>query len=405
MAITARQFLYLLLPIPKGQDCNHQMSLRFLNLLSLSLLIITNFCPTRAADLVGVPCVFGSEDVLTQRTTIEEQRHDVELIGTASGFSNVGAIQQIDKNGQRSRTFGAGKAYAVLETAWRLTIRHRDGWWIEYGQGMRDSYKGNSDAAQLWIDLHSDGPSRASYYPEATSKRIDIRWYGLGKKLPLRMGNTRGECRILFRDIVVDDYFSRVLAGQVEASDFSGLMKVVSAHRGGAGVTGKGWTVDVQTWLYLGNQWLGYIALEGLIGSITWHGITVEKGFILSPRVFVDRDGFLHDIGGGITGMQWREDITLRPHRTYCVELLQTSRSGILLGIEHKEGVGTTASLGLAWTQRNHSVSYVRLYPSQGRVKFGVAGSSWQFSISGDDWLFSSPSHATITLSVRPFRF
>ena len=371
---------------------------------AIALLLITCRLQVTASPSVTLPILFDANDLLGFR--FEESSRDslrLRVGGAASGMNNVGSIWAIDEDGQPARDFDNTRAYAVLQTTEWIRLAHR-GWWIGCGRGMRDAYEGNADAGQLWIDLHADGKTQPAYAPAVSSVRIEASWWAVGRTFPFRAGEVRGTGDLVLRRITADDYLARSLVGKVEGEDFSGMLKAISSETAAGTVRGHGWSLDVQGRFTLGTNWEGQITAEGLLGEVSWRGLYVEDGYILSPRVFTDREGFLHDCGG-ISGMGWHEDLTARINPFYRLDLVYMRRPNVLLGAAWQSGTRTVPNIGLAWPQPKPWLPYLRCYPTQNRLEIGAVGRGWQIRVSGDDWLDASPKHAEIALTVSPLRF
>ena len=371
--------------------------------LALSLTVF-GLTPAAASRSVSLPTLFDANDVLQARLTARGAGGLRLQVGRAvSGMNNVASLWRITKDNQPARHFDDTSAYAILQdVGWVRATDER--WWIGFGRGKRDAYQGNADAGQLWIDLHAAGQTRPAYAPVAGNVKIEASWYGVGRTFPFRIGQARGTGSVLLRGLAADDYLARSLVGQVEGEMFSGMVKIVSADTGTGLVRGRGWSLDTQAEVRLGKRWLAQGTVEGLLGRLTWHGLAVEDSYVVSPRVFTDPEGFLHDYGG-ISGAAWSEDMRLRLNPYYRLDLICSSRPNTLLGVAFQAGTRTAGSAGLAWPQSKRWLPYLRCYPTQNRLEVGAVGSGWQVRISGDDWLPVSPKHAEIALSASALSF
>jgi hypothetical protein len=275
---------------------------------------------------------------------------------------------------------------------------------VSYGQGQRDAYVGNADAAQLWIDFHAGNRTQSAYAPKAGSVQLSAYWYGVGRDFPIRAGSLSGEGSLSLRRVVAYDYLARSLVGEVGPTGmFTAMMRSVSARSGGAETHGDGWALDGQLRLHVGDRWLGQATIEGLLGQVSWNRLTVEDSRIVSPRTFTDPDGFLHDCGG-ITGATWTESRKARLNPYYRLDLIRTGRPHILCGVAFQSGLRSTPNFGFAWPQKRW-LPFVRFYPAQQRFEIGAVGSRWQVRISGDEWILSSPKHAEVSASATALRF
>ena len=371
-----------------------------------AFILFLNMCalPSAAASpSVSLPSLSDSDDLLQTRLARSARNTRLEFAASVSGINNVGSLWDISEKDQPAGRFRDDSAYAVLQMAERVRVIHR-GWWIEYGEGRRQAYDGNADAAQLWIDLHADGQTQPAYAPVVKGTRIDVSWWGVGRTFPVRAGNIRGTGSVLLRRITSDDYLSRSLVGQVQGEEFSGMMKVIAANSPTGRVGGEGWAMDVQGTFALGAHWQGQIVAEGLLGKITWRGLAVQDSYILSPRVFADPEGFLRECGG-MSGAKWYEELNASINPYYRMDLICTERPHILLGLAYQAGTGSVPSIGLAWPQSKAWLPYLRYYGTQNRLEIGAVGRGWQFRVSGDDWIAASPKHAEVALTASALRF
>ena len=332
----------------------------------------------------------------------------IEVETAASGITNVSPLLRIDDD-QPSRRFDDSSAYAELQWAGRVRIVQRR-WWVEYGTGSRERYDGNQDAGQLWIDLHSDDQTAydasdiavnreaRSYAPQVNNVRLGVSWIGVGREFPLRLGQAHGTGSLMFRRLSADDLRMRYLTGSVAGEDFTGMMKVIDSD----GRQGEGWSLDVQSRMALGDHWLGQFTAEGVLGKISWRQTYVEDSYIVSPRVFEDPEGFLHDYYS-VSGTIHYEDRSYSINPYYSLDLVRKGKPDLLLGMNWQRGIGTLPSCGAAWRQPTPWLPYMRYYPTQGRLQVGIVGPGWQFRVSSDH--LTSPKCAEIALSGRSFRF
>ena len=362
----------------------------WLSALVLSALLA---CPFRAsASSVNLPTLDNQYRLLQFAHSLD----GIEVETAASGITNVSPLLHIDDD-RPSHDFTDSSAYAELQWAGRVRIIQRR-WWVEYGIGTRERYDGNQDAGQLWIDLHADGQTQPSYAPEASDFRIGASWIGVGREFPLRLGRAHGTGSMLIRRLTADDLRIRYLTGNVEGDDFTAMMKVISSD----GRSGEGWSLDAQTRMALGDRWLGQFTVEGLWGRVSWRQAYIEDAYIVSPRVFEDPDGFLHDYYS-VSGVIHYEDRSYAINPYYSMDLVRKGKPDLLLGVAWQRGIGTFPAFGAAWPQSKPWLPYMRYYPTQGRLQVGAVGRGWQFRISADD--FGSPKCAEVALSGTGFRF
>lgn len=360
-----------------------------------------------ASDSITLPPMFDRDDLL-QAAHVKPSYNDVQLQlgGIMARSNNIGSLWEMSEDGQPPRTFEGGSAYALLQNTEWMRISNGD-WCIGYGRGSRDSYNGNADAAQLWIDLHADGATKQAYAPTVSSESISASWYGVGRTVAFRADNMSGTMDIWLRQIVADDYLGRSIAGRAVTSpseSFSGMLRIVSAVTSASRVEGRGWSLDAQTVLHFGENWECGLIAEGLLGKMRWNGLGVRDGYFNSPGVFTDRDGFLRDYGG-ITGSAWREDMTLSLNPRYRIEVIRLGNPSITLAYDYQAGARPVPSLGITSSQSEKWSPYVRYYPTQSRVELGAVAANWRFRISSDDWPTDSPKNVEVAFAASVVRF
>ena len=350
-------------------------------------------CAPTAAESLRLPAFFIGDDVLA--LTLRDAHGPVELsvAATASGESNVGPLESLTDEGQPPRAFTGTDGKADLQMGGIIAVRARD-WLVCYGEGMREGYAGNHDAAQLWIDLHAAGQTQPYYAPVVNTDRIEASWYGVGRRFRVRSGTVTGRADLIVRALATDDFRQRALVGEVEGDVFSGMLKMRSA---GPQVEGRGWSVDSRLFLALDARWRALVTAEGLLGEIAWEDLRVNDSYLTSPGVFTDVDGFLHQVGGA-SGAAWHEDLTLRIAPLYRVELLAATHPAFLCGASYQQGKMIKPMLGLAWLRSSQAL-YLRLYPMEKQVEIGAAGDGWQLRVASDDWLRGDSSNLSVTLA------
>ncbi|MGB9586730.1 MAG: hypothetical protein ACPL7O_00985 [Armatimonadota bacterium] len=333
----------------------------------------------------------------------EPGRLDLSAGLTYTAWNNVSSIWDLDRESMPSARFTHDSAYALLESTRWIAVGQGE-WILSFGSGTRDYYKGNSDAAQLWVDMHSDSVTQTEYVPKVSNTRISVNWFGISRSLPVRSGKMDGDLTVTLRKLVVDSYRSGSLVGRVSGDEFTGMMRTTSSEMLLGNADGQGWSLDAELSFRIGRRWIGRAVAEGLAGCISWDGLLTQDAYIMSPRVFVDPDGFLHDCGGA-TGMTWSTDLNARLSPHYRIDLMESASPHTLLGVYYHGDTRLLASVGLAWPQRNGWIAYTRCYPSQKRIELGALGKGWEFTVSGDDWLTASPRHGEVSLALSPLRF
>lgn len=343
-----------------------------------------------------------STDILIDEESISNRPH-IEAGYTASGDNNIGSMLEINDDNQSSRNFNRSSAFAGANISNRVWLR-LGSWWIGKGSGWTDQYSGNADAAQLWIDLHSDGQSRSLYQPNASNQKLYAQWYGLGHSCPVQIGNTKGFIEVAVRNVLVKNYLERQVIGTVADKDFSGIVRVTSSDNDNETVYGKGWCFDAHAGLVSG-RWRCQAAVDGLIGKINWRGLAVDDGYITSSGVFTDADGFLRDVGGDITGLSWNTDLSASVNPSFTLGLEYASHPCLLFNLALEPGENGVAGLGLAWPQKGSWIPYLRDYLTKDCIEIGITANNWKIRIASDDLLWKKPERALVEISTSLIQF
>lgn len=320
-----------------------------------------------------------------------------------TALNNVSSIWDLDRERMPSARFTHDNAYALLESSRWVAVGQGE-WILSFGSGTRDYYEGNTDAAQLWIDMHSGSITQVEYMPRVSNTKISVNWFGISRSLPVHAGKIDGDLTVTLRKLVLDSYRSGSLVGNVTGNEFTGMIRATSSEMLLGHADGQGWSLDAEISFKLGRRWMGRAVAEGLAGRISWDGLLTQDAYIVSPRVFIDPDGFLHDCGG-VTGMTWSTNLNARVSPHYRLDFMESASPHTLLGVTYDGDTGLLASIGLAWPQKKAWVAYTRCYPTQKRIELGAVGRGWEFTVSGDDWLTSSPRHGEVSLALSPLHF
>ncbi|MHB0935842.1 MAG: hypothetical protein ACYC6A_05580 [Armatimonadota bacterium] len=361
---------------------------------TVSWLLLFLCCAVPAtAESLRLPTFFIGDDVLMVMLRDAGGSTEFRAAATASGESNVGPLESLTDEGQPARDFTGTEGKADLHMGGALMLRAGD-WLVCYGEGMRDGYTGNHDAAQLWIDQHAGAQTQPRYAPVVNTDRVEASWYGLGRRFRVHGGTVSGYGDVIVRALAADDFQQRALVGEVEGDAFSGMLKIRSAA---SKAEGKGWSVDSRLFLTLDSRWRALVTAEGLLGEVAWKDLRVKDIYLVSPGVFTDVDGFLHQFGGA-SGTAWREDLTLQLEPLYRVELLAATQPAFLCGASYQQGEMIKPMLGLAWL-RNAQALYLRLHPMEKQIEIGAAGDGWQLRVASDDWLRGDSSNLSATLA------
>ena len=369
----------------------------------LAAIILGSVAPVYAISLI-LPTTSDPNDLL-QYCISPTEPPELQLQAYARGIttSNIGPMSELGGGDMPARTFGDARAYATAQYTGSLKISYRR-WWVGYGQGQRWSYDGNSDAAQLWIDLHADGQTQPSYAPQASDATIATNWYALGHDFPLHAGSIEGLADLCLRRISVPKFRARSVVGEMQGEEFTAMMRTVTWDTRDHGkVPGVGWSLDGQMKLKY-EKWLGQMTVEGLLGEVSWHGLKIEEANIVSPRTFTDPEGFLHDMGG-ITGAYWYEDRSIRLNPLYRMDLVHQGRPNVLLGCIWQSGTEAAPNFGIGWSQPKKWMPYSRYYPVQGRLEIGAVGLGWEARASAGRPFTLNPQHMEFGLSASALRF
>lgn len=356
-------------------------------------------------DQILLPPVFPRDDALRMLIQQTGSGPNALEVGTvAVGSNNLVPLRSVTDYGIDSRLIG-GDVSANLEYGYWLRTS-KDGWIASIGNGYRDSYSGNRDAGQLYIDMLSDDRRMERYYPSAGQCRMWANWYGMGRRIEYRKKSVAGEVELYVRYIEADDYLARSANGVLqEDNDFRGFIRVVSSEYNGDRVKGSGWAIDMRTRGTIGDRITYSAAMEGLAGQIKWHGLHVDDAYVMSPDVFVDPDGFYRDIGG-ISGTTWRENKTLKPLKHGSAEFVYTNNGpSLLYGFEWVESYGFSSHFGLALRPRKSWLVYTRWYPDDGMLECGALGSGWSLGIKSDELSPNSAKSVSIYANISAFRF
>ncbi len=323
---------------------------------------------------------------------------DLGVEKTVLATNKIVSLRDISRKRQPRMRFSGDDASALLETRESVRIEAR-GWWVGCGQGEIESYDGNEDAAQLWLDLRSK-TTQGRYMPQARRNLVSASWLGVGRRFPVRMGGVRSDLMLIFRSITADDYWAGVATGDYENDVFTGMLKTVVSESWKFRCPGEGWSLDAEAHVDLGRRGRARVAAEGLMGRVTWDAMTFEDRYIQSPTVFTDPEGYLRDTGG-ISGVWSRQRLSLRINPRYQLDIAVPGTPDLLLGITAQKGNTSTPYLGGAWKYRRDSgLVYLKYYPSQQRYEAGALGRGWHARLSSDSLSVSSAKSAEASVSV-----
>lgn len=335
------------------------------------------------AEAITLPRFFEPEDTLRSCCLPKSAAATQAWFGAAGlGSNNLRPLREITSDSPGSRHFARREAFAVLER--RRWLRIRAGEWLAgAGRGIIDTYSGNNNAGQLWLDLHSLAErTRASYSPEADQQSAVVSWAGVGRVFALKTGRISGHAEVWLRYLTAEDYLSRAIEGNLEtvpAESFSGMIRITDA----AGQRHSGYSVDFRATADLGNDWVTAFSAEGLLGRIDFDGIYVQDAFFTSARVFEDRNGFLRDYGG-ITGAAWRENTSMRIDPVYRADVVRKGKPHVFAGFEDRQRARREISVGAAFPQSGGWMPYARLILQNHRLEVGATGTGWSLRFAAD---------------------
>ncbi len=381
----------------------HWSASHVLKLLLLACLSLLSR-PLSAAYTVNLPRYTDGNDLLQAWVEPALPSGTVRATGDALGQDNVLPLGKLVRYGQPPTR--------VTETPYAMWTYHdtlsanAGRWWVGSGQGFREVYQGNRDAGQFWVDLHADGQTQKQYNVSASSASLNATWYGIGYQLPFRVDAQPGTGLLVLRQVTASDMRLRSLTGQASGEDFTAMMRDISAGANGQTVRGQGWAVDLQCRMGQPSRWQGQLTVEGALGAMSWKGVQVEDTYLTSPGVFQDAEGFFR-YTGGISGVDHREDFTMRVNPAYRLDLTLGARPVVyLLGAAAQQDDRTTVYAGIGLPRRGW-LPYLRVYPTSWRVELGAVAARWQFRLATDTLGFTTQTarQMELAISLTPLRF
>ncbi|MGQ9784123.1 MAG: hypothetical protein ACUVRS_09135 [Armatimonadota bacterium] len=316
----------------------------------------------------------------------------------ASGSNNIGSLWDVTDYGRPPQAFGESSAFAQVTMArwWRLRI---DDWWVGGGSGWLDNYTGNSDAGQLWIDLHSDFTSKLSYTPVVHLRKMSVEWMGFGRSFESRLGASRIRVDFGVRKISSDDFEEMAVVGSVSGDQFEGSATRLYSRSLDGGSRGRGLCLDTAVSVDA-SEWKVRLQAEGLFGRMRWDNLTLDSGYLTSPRVFIDADGFLRYVGGGFTGVTRKRSLSGVVDPRIRLFVARSGKSAPTLDFSFRRGDKPVVGLGIARRMSGGRVSWVRYYPRTRVWDLGKSFTSFQLRIASDSWFLRQPKHAILEMSV-----
>lgn len=374
---------------------------------SLGLAFCLAACCCRAGDVASVdlPGLLDITDFLRDGLApVESSAIGIGGERTVSASNNILPLRRMTDRSQPVTHFGGSHADALLEDRESFYLESGD-WWVGRGYGRTDAYEGNSDAAQLWLDLRAKSMTRETYLPYAQRNMVSASWIGVGRRIPVRMLGGDGQVRLMVRRITVDDYWAGVATGSYRNDEFTGMVKTLVSETAQFRSTGEGWSLDVDARLAIGHRCRARVCVEGLIGRVSWDAITLEHRFVQSPTVFTDPDGYLRD-NGGITGVWSRDHLSLRANPRYQLDMVLAGSPDLLMGVSVRKGWPSIPYVGGAWECRDSArLFHLRYFPTEGRYEIGALGRRWHARLSADSLSSASAKRveASISASVSAF--
>lgn len=325
-------------------------------------------------------------------------RVKIETGTTAAGSTNIDNLWDVTDYGRPPRSFGESPAFAQITVArwWRLRI---EDWWVGGGSGWLDSYTGNSDAGQLWLDLHSDFTSQTSYTPDVHLRKMSVEWMGFGRSFVSGLGASRIQVDVGVRRLASDDFEEMAVLGSVSGDQFEGAATRLYSRSLDGGSRGSGWCMDAAVAVDA-PEWKARLQAEGLFGRMRWNSLTRDSGYITSPRVFTDADGFLRYVGGGFTGVTSRRSLSGPVDPRIRLLLAGSGKLAPVLDLSFRNGEKPAVGLGIVRRMGGGRAGWVRYYPRTGVWDVGMGAAGFHLRIASDSWILRQPNRAVLEISV-----
>jgi len=368
-----------------------------------NLLLILAFLhlPLLAAATISVqlPPVTSPEFLISDTVLPATGKSNIEFRFTGNAVTDVGTLWTYHDKHQPPSSFTPHDARAALnEGAW-LTARHGR-WQFTLGKGSREAYSGNQDAGQLWLDLHTSNPPARQLSPQITKEQLDTTWCGVGYTIPWQTRGMHGACRFGTRLMQIDSLGLGAAIGTVANNDYSGMVKLYTLT---PGERGYGWCSDIQLTADAGPHWSFLLRDDGLAGQLVCRHVTVTDGFVTSPQIIQDADGFVHSIFG-LSGAEWQHALTLNVKNTLDVGVTYRGPVVFTALVEHSEHENTPFFV-LTWPCARTLSFSAGFSPTHGVGTLGINTRYLRCYLSADDWPSTSPRHLTVNLAVSPVVF
>lgn len=341
----------------------------------------------------------GGNAVLFQLQALNDTADKSVKIGVSgSGNINFRSLWTYDDK-EAPTIFSHPNAFADISDAEWAQVQYSR-WSIEVGNGHSEAYKGNRDAGQLWLDLHSNNAVKRPLTPELTMAKLDLSWLGIGYRLPFSFQRMHVEWRISARYLQINHFELGSAVGDVNGEDFTGMVKVMNADGAGCGT---GWTTDTSLFLNTAGRWQAALAINDLAGEMTIHQGRVTDVYLVSPRIYEDPEGFLHDFWGA-SGSTWREnhDTVIDPSFTFS--LIRKGHPTTALVLQH-DSTRTTPTLACLWQLPHHWQAVVGLSSTTRQLLVGALHPYGTVYLTCDDFPGRKPNRLSLYLQLRPLTF
>jgi hypothetical protein len=369
-------------------------NIRLLSIIFLSINILLH--------VYAIPILLPNDvenNITYHLVMLEESNKD----SVQTGYSGMGEINIRSlwtyKKKELPADFASSDVFARLSTAEWIKINHSR-WSLGMGQGEYEAYDGNHDAGQLWLDLHSKPVANHILSPEFSMAKVDMIWFGTGYSIPFEYKKLHCKWQINARYLQINHFERGKTLGNVDGKDFTGLMKIVSASGTGCG---SGWTTGTSLVINSGKRWQALIDINDLFGEITIPSAKVTDLYLVSPRIFEDPDGFIHDFWGA-TGSTWTEKHNTKIDRTLNLSLMRKGKQTIAL-IMKSDKNQTAFSILYAMPISNDWQVIVGITPANKQLLTGVMHSYGSIYLKCDDFPGNKPTRLSIYTQMKLLSF
>jgi hypothetical protein len=322
----------------------------------------------------------------------------VDVGAAAYGNMNLDSLWTYNNMHQPAMQFSAPRACAQLaDGAWVQVTRRR--WQFSAGAGLRDEYQGNQDAGQLWLDLHTDNPVLRNYAPVISASQCNVSWLGLGYRLPFSSGSVQGSGMLRARYLQAYDLLLGSATGQVSGTNYTGMAGIISS----AGeAPGNGWAMDIQTKFDIGSRWSGECDVDGLCGQLSWKRVYVDDTYLVSPSIYTDPNGFLHNFWEA-TGEEWQRSLTVNITPTIVSQLTYHGHPDLATML-YTDANGTTPTFIIGWRWPHAWNTLCGYAPTVHCYLLGIDSPCCGVDVSVDD-LGASTQQLSVSVHTRVLAF